>query len=247
MHLGRLTPAPAALGAILPALLLAACGSTASPSPEPAASVAESVAPTATPSPATTPSPTDDEAPAGWTRVDADGFSLAIPDQWESVSAGEAIGPALDAMREANPDAAAAIDAAAAAIEAGQVQLFAFDPGPRTAETGFAANVNVINIGDPGSEDLDELAEAMASGIRLQIPTVGEIESDTASLPAGEALILRYPWTVNTPDGGAVDVAVTQYLVLGPEARIVTMTGLAEHAAEDAATWRAMAESFRFE
>ena len=54
----------------------------------------------------------------------------------------------------------------------------------------------------------------MAEAISAQVPVNGEVETDTATLPAGEAGIVRYEWTVSAADGSSTDVAVTQYAVL---------------------------------
>jgi hypothetical protein len=210
--------------------------STASPTPEASATLQ------------VTSSPNSVGLPDGWSRVQGDGFSIGLPDTWESLSAADiADSGVLDQMREDNPAAAAAIDQAEAAMRSGQVQLFAFDPGPRTVDSGFATNVNVIHVGDTGGEAIADLADQIAAGVQLQIPIEGEIQSDTTTLPAGEAAVLTYRWTLNAPGGQTFDVAVTQYLIVTDgDAYIVTFSGLQEAADDDRAGWEAMAASFRF-
>lgn len=195
-----------------------------------------------------TPSPNSVGLPDGWSRVPGDGFSIGLPDTWESLTASDiADSGVLDQMREDNPDAAAAIDQAESAMRSGQVQLFAFDPGPRTSETGFATNVNVIRVGDTDGEPIEDLADQIAAGVQLQIPVEGEIETSTTTLPAGEAAVLTYRWNLNAPGDQTFDVAVTQYLIVTDgDAYIVTFSGLGEAVDDDRATWETMAASFRF-
>jgi len=235
------------------ATLAAACSGTSGPSPTATArdaTASPTANPTATSSPTLqlTPSPNTVGLPDGWTRAQGDGFSIGLPDTWESVSAADVADAGLfDAMREENPDAAAVIDQAAAAMRTGQIQLFAFDPGPRTAASGFANNVNVIHAGDPGDDDMAALAEQVAQAVALQVPVNGRIRTSTTTLPAGEAAVLRYEWTINAPGGASFDVAVTQYLVVSAgNGYIVTFSGLNEDARRDRSTWEAMAVSFRF-
>jgi hypothetical protein len=229
---------------------LAACGDapTSTPSPTPIASASESTDPTATPTSEASAS-ADDGAPTGWTRAHGEGFSIAVPEAWQPLSAADLADSGIfDTMREANPDAAAVLDQAQTALETGQLALFAFDPGQRTTETGFAANLNVIPVTDVGGGDLQDAADQMAQVIQLQIPVIGEISTGTATLPAGEAAVIAYKWTVGLPSGESVDVAVTQYLVVtGDDGYILTMTGIGEDSAADAARWEQMAGTFREE
>lgn len=225
----------------------AACSGAAEASPTATAGTA-SPTPAASATNRVAPSPRTVGLPDGWSRVQGDGFSIGLPDSWESLSAADiANSGVIDQMREDNPDAAAAIDQAEAAMRSGQVQLFAFDPGPRTVDSGFATNVNVIRIGDTGDEPIADLAEQAAAGVQLQVPIDGEIETETTTLPAGEAAVLTYRWTLNAPSGQAFDIAVTQYLIVTDgDAYIVTFSGLNDFAADDGASWEAMAASFRF-
>lgn len=235
---------------------LVACGNAPSPTPSSSAIASPSPAPSTTVTPQVTSTPrasasasADDGAPAGWTRAHGEGFSIAVPEAWQPLSAADLADSGIfDTMREANPDAAAVLDQAQTALETGQLALFAFDPGQRTTETGFAANLNIIPVTDVGGGDLQDAADQMSQVIQLQIPVIGEIATDTTTLPAGEAAVIAYQWTVGLPSGESVDVAVTQYLVVtGDDGYILTMTGIGEDSAADAARWEQMAGTFREE
>lgn len=182
--------------------------------------------------------------PDGWQRLTvADhGFSIAVPEEWATLSA-EDLGEAdvFAALIEANPDAAAALEQAQTAIENGQIGLAAFD----TQSSGtFATNVNVINVG-PVTETAEEAAEQIAAGIEQQVPVNGEIETSTTTLPAGEAAIIEYEWTVADNAGGEVDVRVVQYAIIGEDAGyVLSMSAAVDAFADYQDTFRQIAESF---
>lgn len=190
------------------------------------------------------------ELPAGWTRVVvADGgFSIGVPDGWNELST-EDIGESgiIDEMASANPAVADTLSQAQDAIESGQIAFFAFDAQPDDTSIPFAANVNVLNS-DATDVSAADAAEQMAEGIRGQIPVNGEVESDTASLPAGESAVVRYQWTLAGGGGVSTDVAVTQYAVLAQDATyILSFTAPVASEAEYAPIFEQMAESFEEE
>jgi hypothetical protein len=152
---------------------------------------------------------------SGWTRAEVpdEGFSIGLPDGWDELSADD-LGQSgiFEELQSANPDAAGALAQAQDAIESGQIALFAFDAEPDDTTGQFAANVNVINAGE-ASGSASDTAQQMADAIRAQVPVNGEVETDTATLPAGEAGVVRYEWTVASGDT-STDVAVIQYAIL---------------------------------
>lgn len=186
---------------------------------------------------------------AGWTRVTVadEGFSVALPEDWDELSA-EDLGESgiISDMASANPAVADTLAEAQTAIESGQIAFFAFDGEPEDASIPFAANVNVINGGATGPNDsAADAAEQMAEGIRAQVPVNGEVETDTVSLPAGESGVVRYEWTVAGANGVSTDVAVTQYAVIADRmAYIVTMTAPAASDEHYGPIFEDIAESF---
>jgi len=187
------------------------------------------------------------EPTTGLTQVEVagEGFSIGIPEGWTELSAAdleEAGG--FDELESANPGVADALEQAQAAIESGQMAFFAADVEPQDASSAFVANVNVIN-GGPTTDLPPDAAEQMADGVRAQIPVNGEIETDSASLPAGDAAVLRYEWTVAGEDGSSTDVAVTQYaLMANGSGYILTFSAPAETLAEYGPIFEQIAESF---
>ncbi len=239
----------ATAGLTLAVLIMAGCSGGPSPQAQDTTATSPSSSPTFEPT-AILPSPTANTVglPDGWQRIQGDGFSLGLPSSWESVAASDiAASGAMDALREANPAAGPVIDSAEALMRAGQVQLFAFDPGPRTKRTGFATNVNVIRVGDMGDQELESLLDDMKASVLAQIPIKGKIRTSSTTLPGGQAAVLRYRWTVGMPDGQSMDVAVTQYLVItAGNGYIITLTGPERFARHDRPYWDAVAFSFRF-
>lgn len=246
------------LPALLLALVLAACGQdTPTPTPtiseapiSPSPATTSEATESASPSPETTPSG-DTGAPEGWQRITVaeQGFSLAVPPEWEELSP-DIIGDSgvMDQMMEANPDAAAALEQAQAAIASGQIALFAFDTSDEGIESGFATNLNAINVG-PVEGTAEDAAAEVAEAIRQQIPVTGEVETATTSLPAGDAAVVHYEWEVDDGAGTVTTVTVAQYAIIADSGTgfILSMSAGSESAARYEETFRQIAESFREE
>ena len=239
-------------------LVLAACGeespsptaTEAAPAGTPTASPATDATESASPSPDAT-TTADAGTPEGWQRVTVaeQGFSLALPQDWEELSP-EVIGDSgvMEQMMEANPDAAAALEQAQAAIASGQIALFAFDTSDEGIESGFATNLNAINVG-PVEGTAEEAADEVAEAIRQQIPITGEVETGTASLPAGEAAVVHYEWEVDDGEGTVTTVTVAQYAIIGDSGTgfILSMSAGSDSAERYDEVFRQIAESFREE
>jgi hypothetical protein len=234
--------------AFLLAGALAACGQgeisptdTQATSPSPMA--------TATPAPESrAPAATSDaSAPEGWERVviSDQGFSVALPEAWEPLTADALTeSGALDEILEANPDATGPIEQARTAIMSGQLALFAFDGAAENIDSGFTANVNAINVG-PVEGSAADAADAVAAEIEQQVPVTGEVETDTVTLPAGEAARIRYDWSVVNADGVPTNVSVTQYAIIGRSSGyVLSMSAATETAADYEEVFRQIAESF---
>jgi hypothetical protein len=190
------------------------------------------------------------DLPAGWSRatVEDEGFSIAVPSGWEEMSSEDlAESGVFEAMASENPAVADTLAQAQAAIESGQIAYFAFDTEPDDTSVAFAANVNVISGGEVDEDDTAEsAAEEMADGVESQITVNGEVETDTVTLPAGEAGLVAYEWTVPLPDGTSTDIAVRQYAVLADgEAFVLSFSARADtFSGEYERTFERIAESF---
>lgn len=238
MHSSRFPAAPA----LALVLTLAACGEdVATPS------ATETATPSATATATATASASPTATPETWQRitVDQSGFSLEVPADWEELSADVLADEALLAdLAERNPDAASVLEQGQEALENGTIAVFAFDPN--AGDAGFAANLNVINVG-PVAESIEEAAESVAAAIEQQIPVTGPIEVDTTALPAGDAATVTYEWEIARPDGGATPVTVVQYAIVVDSGTgfILSMSAATDDVGGYDETFRHIAESFR--
>ena len=188
-----------------------------------------------------------DDLPAGWERVEVsdEGFSIALPNDWDELSA-EDLGESgiFDELESANPEAADVLAQAQQAIESGQIALFAFDGEPDDPDSTFAANVNVISAGEVDGT-AQEAADEMAEGIRAQVPVNGEVEAETVTLPAGDAGVVRYEWSISGGDGSSTDVSVTQYAVLADgDGYILSFSAATDTMTEYGPLFEQLAETF---
>jgi hypothetical protein len=242
--------------ALVLGLVIVACGQDA---PTPTASVDDATpTPSASATASSSVSPSPDatataaaDAPAGWRRIGVaeQGFSLAVPDGWQELSpALLADSGAMDDLREANPDAVGALEQAQAAIEGGDIAIFAFDTDDEGLASGFASNLNAINVG-PVDGSAEEAATEVAEAIRQQIPITGDVEAETAVLPAGDAAVLRYEWEIADAEGAARSVSVAQYAIIGASGSgfILSMSAASDAFAEYEEVFVQIAESFREE
>lgn len=188
----------------------------------------------------------DEGLPSGWTRVEVadEGFSIGLPEGWTELSADDLGASGIfEELQSANPEAAAALSQAQGAIESGQIALFAFDAEPAASTIRFATNLNVINAGATGGSASDT-ADQMAQAISAQVPVNGEVETDTVTLPAGEAGVVRYEWTVAS-GGTSTDVSVTQYAVLADGTGYILSFSAASDVIQDyRSLFEEIAESF---
>src|SRR5688572_21781083 len=110
---------PTRIAALFGVCVLTACAGTSSPS----------VVPTSSPSPSTSPS---DSLPNGWelVQVDDPGFALAMPQGWIKISGEDVTDTGIfEQLAEDNPEAAAAMEQARAAIESGQMSFLGVETG----------------------------------------------------------------------------------------------------------------------
>lgn len=226
------------------ALVLAACGS--SPSGSPSASAAAG-GKANEPSPTPSASGGQGSVPDSWTvvNVDEEGYSLALPEEWITASADDLADTGVfDDLAEQNPEARAALEQAKQGIENGSVSFFAFETGRRTERYGFATNVNVVNVPNPGTATPRQVADQMASALPLQIPGLEVIRTDALTLPAGEAALVESTWTLQQ-ESGLLALRLTQYLILaGDTGYVLSMTSPDASADRYADVWPDVAGSF---
>jgi hypothetical protein len=170
--------------------------------------------------------------PDGYTVIEGDGVSIAVPDGWEEVDP-EDFTMTEEEFEAAFPDAPPGfLDQASAALDQG-ASLVAFD-----LDDEFSSNVNIASF--PGEAPLSML-EAQAT---TQLETLdGEVvSSDRLTVPAGDAVRLEYTIPVALPAGSSVQASGVQfYVVADGRTHVITITTIDDVAA----LADAMIETFR--
>ena len=224
------------------AVALTACAQNDPDEPE----ATRSASATESPSPTPTPSPSPDvEVEAGWALHEEDGFSIALPEEWQVFDA-ETIAETgiFEELADENPDLASVFAQVQAAIESGQTTFIAMELGAPAAD-GFAENVNIGESAYRGS--LSDLEELSVAEIEAGIPVSGEVESEVVDLRAHEAVRLQYGYSLDTADQ-TLAVEVIQYLVVEEDsAWIITFSSTADQMPEYEATFEESADSFTIE
>ncbi len=104
--------------------------------------------------------------------------------------------------------------------------------------------MNAINVGSV-TGSAQEAAEAVAAEIEAQVPITGAVVTDTVTLPAGEAALIRYDWSVVNVKGDPINVSVTQYAIIGQTSGyVLSMSAATEMAVNYEEIFRQIAESF---
>ena len=208
------------LGAALLSIGLLACGgTTATTAPDTAApspSVAETPAPSASQSASATAGAS--LATTGRIAFPDKGFAITLPEGWTRIDLASGDLEALIAAAGAsNPALAEAYSGQIKALLASGLVLFALGPDPMAG-----SNLNVLAVPSFGvSMDLLE----QASLAQLKAVAQGDIQSERVTLPAGEALHLRYAVAAQ---GVPTTPTVDQYIVVtGDKQLIMSVTNSA--------------------
>jgi hypothetical protein len=221
IHRTRMT-----IGVLLAVLAAAACGGSpaasapASSAPSASApSVAPSTAPSTEPSDDGTASPSGSIATSGRIVVADHGFAMTLPDGWTRIDleAGD-----LEAMFEAagaqNPELAGLYSQQVRAMLAQGLVLFALGPDPTSG-----TNLNVLSTPSMGFT-LDFLEQANMA--QLEALADGDIQSERVTLPAGDAVHLRYKVAAGS---GVPSPTIHQYLLInGAKALMVSVTNASD-------------------
>jgi hypothetical protein len=151
-----------------------------------------------------------DSAPLELEMYQGDGFSMLLPAGWTIVTAADVNFTTLFEDAGDFADSEALARQVTAAFERGG-KLFAIDLS--TAGSGFATNLNIIEL------PLPALAIAEVEAVTVQqfedLVGAGEVSSEIARLPAGEAVVVSYrmPAYGNQGIGATLLTETTQWVI----------------------------------
>jgi hypothetical protein len=179
---------------------------------------------------------------AGFTTyaVPSAGFTIAIPESWQTFTAGEVFGDGegFDQLARENPEFAPYLDAVT--DPRSPMKLIAVDPRVRAA---FATNVNVVAQDVDGDFSFEDFVRESQAEIQSIARGAAGFKTDVVQLPAGKAQRLRYQGQF-TQNGRVRSVATLQYgLVAGGWTYVLTYTTLPELADEYEADFERSAQS----
>lgn len=177
-------------------------------------------------------------APAGgWHLLRSPaGFVVSAPGTWVDFTRAT---PDLIARAKAEPKLQAYLEMAK---RTKAIKLLAVDVTPARLATGFATNVNVVQVPTVGDARLQ--ADATATQLRSLGILVGKVQTQSTSLPAGPSFELRYH--ARFTSGGPV-VSTTQYfLVHAGKGVVLTYTTVPTFEKFYRTIFERSARSFRF-
>ena len=224
--------ARSALLAITTAFVLGCGGTTGSPSPAATASATPTPAASTAPSPSASASaaatPAASQATTGRIEVPDKGFAITLPDGWQSFPVDPV---ALQKLADTMGTGSGVGAAFQRAIDTGQIAaltFWAFD-----MREGTQGTRNVTLLSQPASNIPLSLVESAVKGQIAAIDGVGEISSETVTLPAGEALRLTYSVTATNAAGKPIETTQVLYWIETDKHTFV-VTGTGPDAGNDA-------------
>ena len=171
-------------------------------------------------------------------EVRSHGFTIGVPGAWKVLSAEDLDKTTLEQLARENPEFAPYFKAVS--DPRSPLKLVAVDPEVRD---DFATNVNVAVQDVPEGVTFEEFARAGLG--ELERLAVGDVESETVSLPAGKAQKLTYRLEFSFR-GRKATISQTQYAVLGGDKGYgITFSTLPPREREYAGTFERIVESFR--
>ncbi|MBN1121210.1 MAG: hypothetical protein JXJ17_09030 [Anaerolineae bacterium] len=215
--------------------------------------------PTDTPLPSPTPTITPTEMPAiieteledGWYlyTLPEEGFSIAMPPDWYSVSLdNEMIDNAVDTVAEQDILAASYLEDMLPMLIAQGVKFYGIEISPEGLERGYPASINIFWQELPGGMSFERLVDMNAAALESMLEMSTPLEQEMVELPSGTAGRLSYGMSGLDLAGEAVDIVLVQYLIeAGEEMYIITVGTSADSFDSYLPTFDQIIESFRID
>ena len=150
---------------------------------------------------------------SGWVRSDlpTEGMSVDFPASWETFSLdSESIELALSELASDDYRFQVVAEQALALQESGGFKLFGFDS--EGGAGAVPATMNILAEEGAVAVDMDAYADLNIQLLR-DFFGIEDVERRSLTLPAGEAVELKYSMALPDMAGGEVDIAQTQYLI----------------------------------
>jgi len=189
----------------------------------------------------TSPSPSATAAShPSWTSIDrsAIGFSVQVPPRWD-----EASSSTMSQLLKNNPNVPSDLTTQLrSALANDAIKLYVLDFDADVSDQRFVTNFNVIQQSIPSGTTLQFYADANANQIQHLSAFHPPLDEASVALPAGKAVRIHYAFDIAT-----LTADITQFVfVHGTSAYILTFTTLPDRLERVLATFRAIAETFRF-
>ena len=169
---------------------------------------------------------------SGWVRSDlpTEGMSVDFPASWETFSLdSESIELALSELASDDYRFQVVAEQALALQESGGFKLFGFDSeggaGAVPATMNILAEEGAVAVGMDAYVDLN--IELLRDFFGIE-----DVERRSLTLPAGEAVELKYSMALPDMDGGEVDISQTQYLIFHDLGAVVVTFAASEGGAD---------------
>jgi hypothetical protein len=160
-------------------------------------------------------------APPGFTvRLVRDaGFSIALPKEWQSLDAQDALKSAsMQRFLKINPELKPSIQALTQPNS--PIKLLAVGPG---SDRGFVTNLNVLVSNIPSGISYERWSSAEIAQLK-KVRTIKGLTQEETALEPGRALHATYRTAINR-QGGQLTAHIDQYLVKkGSSLYVVTFT-----------------------
>jgi uncharacterized protein (UPF0333 family) len=186
---------------------------------------------------------------AGWKNYTPanDGFSIALPPDWQSVDQDTVktfLNEGLKQLQEQNPKLSSTFGSQIQSIfSSGVIKFFGFS----LDSTVFNTNVNVGKQTIPASMTLESYVQLNLNQIEKGIELAKPVERKQVKLPAGQMEEIRYEWNINLPTTGEkAGITTLQYMVVSNKtAYIITFTALSDEFADNLPLFTKMIQSFQ--
>lgn len=185
----------------------------------------------------------------GWVeyRLPADGFVLAMPPTWEKVDFNESNMDAIvNTLGKSNPELANVLSGQMQTLTASGYKFWGFDLNPKSAQSGYLTNVNVVKQPLTVKASLDFYVQetlAQMKNLSSVVKVVSHKRVKLGQIPAEE---MHYQMKLTISTGKTITVATTQYLLLTQEdAFAITFSTSPQQARTYTSTFQKIAASFK--